>query len=139
MTNPGPKSLLNLKPSLAGRSQPRLTALIQAKILRLLVEDPCTVAELVQETEVHIQTIRSYLRALHEFKLVRRAGWVMDKGGRRTIPLWAWGPDKRDTAKPIYSSRERTQRYRANRRSRELNEAILGSSNLTHQQVENMP
>lgn len=91
----------------------RIGAILQAKVLRLLVDGPHSVLELEGESGVHEKTLRGYLKELHAQKLVYVHDWLPNSRGTRDTRMWHWGPGKRDAPRPKVSQAVRTANYRA--------------------------
>lgn len=103
--------------------KPRITAVIQARILQSLL-DGGTFHEIMEETGISKVTLTSYLRALHKpadgLNLIHVHSWEEDKKGARTIRIFKWGPGLKDAKKPVYTNAERQHRKRLRDRDRAI-------------------
>lgn len=94
------------------KGRPRINAVVQAHLIRLLVDDYHTAQDLAEETGLSPGTVRSYLRALKARKLVHIVSKEPDRGGQRSIAVWSFDPDKKDMSKPATPA-DRARTYRA--------------------------
>lgn len=103
-------------------------ALLHALINRLMSE-ASTYEELAAFTGMYHRTVRQYIQGFHRsdpkqgiVNLVYIAGWTADSRGYMRVPLWAWGPGKRDKVyRPQYTPKERSQRYRDRKKREQVN------------------
>ena len=87
-----------------------------ARLLRMLLDDPCTAHELAEETGLHIVTAQSLMRTLKKHKVVHVCAWEADRLGRDATPVYKLGSGK-DKQRHRFTSAERTARYRAKQNS----------------------
>jgi DNA-binding transcriptional ArsR family regulator len=113
----------------ARRPLSTINYLSAAAMLRALVDGPATTAEIVEETGVAIRTVRLYVRAMRQQRLIYVARWEADSQGRRKTAAYLFGPDKSDAPNPPRESRVViVRRYRSRVRVRTLHAAIVGPS-----------
>lgn len=81
-----------------------------------LLDGPCTVFELIEESGIHENTARKLLRILKRHKRVHIAAWENDSAGRAMIAAYALGdkPDvkRRPRKTPTQRSAARRARLR---------------------------
>lgn len=98
----------------------RITATSQAAILRLLVDGPHSIKELVEETGVSRQTITGYITHLRKKKLVHVQEWIKLSVGVRATAFYRFAPDKKDAKRPpAMTQAEKDQRYRTKKKQRD--------------------
>ena len=108
-------------------AKPKINAIVQAHLIRLLVDDPHTVADLSEETGLSSNTVRGYVQALHARGLVYLVDKLPDSSGQRSVSLWKFGPDTRDKFRPL-TQRERQAACRARKRANLLHSAWAGAA-----------
>lgn len=117
-----PVSLINL--GVKGRGQNRLTHVLYAKLVRALIDGPCTYEDLVDETGLHVTTLVSAIRALRNEKLVRVCDWLPNGRDVRCVMVFEWAPGKRDVPMPRMTVAQRAKRYRDNTAKRALTQGM---------------
>lgn len=80
----------------APRTKRRLNAILNALMVRELMNGPCTCKDLVVVTGMERRTTLSYLRELHRAKCLHIVGWECDTLGRERSPIYELG-EGRDT------------------------------------------
>jgi hypothetical protein len=91
----------------------RLSWLSNAILIRCLLDGPHTLYELVEETGLALDTVRGYVRALRNQKLVVIVGYLPARNGALVTVQYQWKPNAKDAPKPeAVSPRERAGRYR---------------------------
>ncbi len=117
-----------LSPQISSSSKPRISWLSNAKLLRALYEGEYTINELAEQTGLAISTVRGYVKALRNERLVRICDKRRNSRGAPVIHVYEWAPDKRDATFAPVSGAERASRYRERLRLRRLQSAITGSN-----------
>lgn len=105
-------------PSATKRRAPlRVNHSTYARMFALLLEGPCTNAELAEQTGMHIKTVQGVTRALRQHQVVHVNGWEKDLFGRDCIPIFKFGrgTDKPRTKQPAAVLRERTRQRKLQR------------------------
>lgn len=101
----------------------RLNAYCSAKIIRSLVDGPCTVAELTQITGLNSKTVGSYVRALIKQGCAHVCAWEKDATGRDSIQVISFGAGVR-AQKAKKSNTVLSTEYRARKRDSLLAQAF---------------
>lgn len=83
-----------------------------ARLLRMLLDDPVTANELVEETGLHRVTAQSLMRTLHKHEVVHVCAWEPDKLGRDRIPVFKLGAG-RDKPRRKLTDAQKQARCRA--------------------------
>lgn len=103
----------------------KMSAVLQAKLLAMLVDAPHTVHELAAETGLHIITVSCYVRALRRERLVHIGAWEKDSMGRDCTAVWAWGRG-RDKPRGKMTNAERRAAYRQRQAQRAVLQMMAG-------------
>lgn len=72
----------------------RLGPLSVAKIMRALLDGPCSMRELQHTSGLSVNTLHGYLRALRKEGVVHISGWEKDATGRDSLRVFSLGPGK---------------------------------------------
>lgn len=86
------------------------------------LQDGATVAEMVDDTGLHVATVRRWMRHLHSAKLVHISGHERS-AGPWPYRVWRWGQG-RDVALKKETSTQRWHRHVARKRDRMMQEAL---------------
>lgn len=97
----------------------RMTALTFALMMKELDAGASTVQHLHEATGLAKATLYDYLRELRKAKLVYVAGFERAANNCPMIPLYEWGPGKKDKRVKTISIAEKSRNYRRNKRDRE--------------------
>ena len=89
-----------------------------ARVFKILLNDPVTANEVVEETGLHLVTAQSLMRTLKRHKVVHICAWEPDGLGRDVRPVYRLGPGK-DKPRRKMTGAERQARCRARRLERE--------------------
>jgi DeoR/GlpR family transcriptional regulator of sugar metabolism len=92
--------------------------------MRCLFDGKNTIEDLVEETGLSDSTVRGYVKALREQKLVRIVDLLEAANGSRCKHVYQWDPDKPDFKVRKRTQAERAAKYRA-RKARKLTDAGL--------------
>ncbi|MGQ0710007.1 MAG: helix-turn-helix domain-containing protein [Rhodoferax sp.] len=76
----------------------RLGPLSVAKVMRALLDGPCSVLELQQVSGLSTSTLHAYMRALRKERVVHISGWEKDATGRDSLRVFQLGAG-RDAAR----------------------------------------
>lgn len=107
-------------------TKPKLTAIAVSHLILLLVEGEHTIDELSAGMGFHRNTVVQYVRALKNRKLIYIAGFDPDKRGTCQIPVYAWGPGKKDAVFKRKPANIRQAEHRARKRLAHIHTAIAG-------------
>lgn len=94
-----------------------------AKVFKMLLQDPATAHEIVEETGLHIVTTQALMRTLKKHSVVHVCAWEADRLGRDVTPVYKLG-EGRDKQRRKLSGAERARRYRE-RRALRLQQAAV--------------
>ena len=72
----------------------RLGPLSVAKIMRALLDGPCSMPELQHSSGLSSNTLHGYMRALRKEGVVHISGWEKDATGRDSLRVFKLGPGK---------------------------------------------
>ena len=111
--------------TMAQKKPIRLNALSCALLMRALIDEPCTVRELMDVSGLARHTVWRYLRALVKVKVIRVAEWESDSLGRPQIPAYMMGAGK-DVPRPKQPRDRRARRVQ--RYQREVQRAMIQMS-----------
>lgn len=81
-----------------------------------LLDGPCTVFELIEESGIHANTARKLLRILKRHKRIHIAAWENDSVGRSTIAAYALGDKPDAKRRPRKTPTQRSAAHRARQR-----------------------
>ena len=106
-------------PNPKGKRQIKINAILQAHLIKLLLEGTYTCQELADETGLHYVTVCQYTRELHRAGAAHIAAWEKDKRGRDLAKIYKLGEgnDKRRQKKTMA---ERQIAYRAKKKQLKL-------------------
>lgn len=82
-----------------------------ARVLKMLLADPVTAHDIVQEVGLHLITAQSMFRTFRKHKVVHICAWEPDSMGRDAIPVYKLGKGK-DKPRNKLTPAERQARYR---------------------------
>lgn len=96
---------------------PGTTAIAVSHLIAVLVDGGRTYCEMARETGLHYHTVRRYVLALHNRKLIHIESWkkVSSKGNQSAI--WAWGRGVDAKRIPPKTVIEKQREHRARQRS----------------------
>jgi hypothetical protein len=114
-------------PNPKGKRQIKINAIMQAQLIKLLLEGTYTCAELAEMTGLHYVTVCQYTRELHRAGAAHISGWEKDPRGRDLSKIYKLGEgnDKRRQKK---TQAERQIAYRAKKKQIKLMELIRCSA-----------
>lgn len=105
----------------------KMSAVLQARLIKMLCDGPCMIGEIVDETGLHYMTVQVYLRELYRVGAAHIAGWERDVRGRDVIKVYALGPGK-DAKRRRMTGAERQAACRARRMERTALQALSGQT-----------
>lgn len=73
------------------RSRIKVSHEVLAKTMQLLLHESVTAQQLSSHTGVHLETAKTWLRALRVEGVIHVAGWLQDSAGRDAIPVYGLG------------------------------------------------
>lgn len=83
-----------------------------ARVFKLLVSDPASTKEIVEETGLHFTTVQSLMRCFKKYNLVHVSAWETDGLGRDVYKVYKFGKGK-DVPRRTLTNAERQVRSRA--------------------------
>ena len=110
-------------PNPKGKRMIKINAILQAKLIKLLLEGTYTCQELANETGLHYVTVLQYTRELHLAGAAHIAAWEKDPRGRDLSKIYKLGEgtDKRRQKK---TQAERQVAYRAKKKQMKIMELL---------------
>ncbi len=113
-------------PSPKGKRQIKINAIMQAQLIKLLLEGTYTCQELANMTGLHYVTVLQYTRELHRAGAAHIAGWEKDNRGRDLAKIYKLGEgtDKRRQKK---TQAERQIAYRAKKKQLKLIQTLCSA------------
>lgn len=119
------------KPTPPRRKQIRkINAITQARLMRLLLDGELDCRELAEETGLHYVTVLQYTRELHRAGAAYICDWHPDDRGYATLKVYKLGAGKRDKKRPSMTVNEKSARYRARKRLKQLALVTAGAGML---------
>lgn len=112
----------------------KINAVMQANIIKLMLEGTYSCAELAEMTGAHYVTVLQYTRELHRAKAAHIAHWDKDSRGRDIIKVYKIG-EGRDAKRQKLTHVERSARYRT--KQRQANELAVVQGRMTAVQTAN--
>jgi DNA-binding transcriptional ArsR family regulator len=100
--------------------KPRVSWNVNARLMRLLWDGPHTMRELIEETGLSESTVRGYVKALRNNKLVA----ITDLVGRHGTHIYQWKPDAKDYKRKKLTPAERQKRCRERKEASRLTAAL---------------
>ena len=106
-------------PNPKGKRQIKINAILQAHLIKLLLEGTYTCAELAEMTGLHYVTVCQYTRELHRAGAAHIAGWDKDRRGCDVLKIYKIGAG-RDKPRQRKTMAERSTSYRARKKQLKL-------------------
>lgn len=110
-------------PNPKGKRQIKINAIMQAQLIKLLLEGTYTCVELAEMTGLHYVTVLQYTRELHRVGAAHIAGWEKDPRGRDLAKIYKIGEGK-DRPRQRKTSVERQRAYRAKKKQIKIMELL---------------
>lgn len=101
----------------------KINAIMQAQLIKLLLEGTYTCAELAEMTGLHYVTVLQYTRELHRVGAAHIAEWEKDWRGRDLSKIYKLGVGK-DKPRQRKTQAERQIAYRAKKKQMKLMEQL---------------
>lgn len=114
-------------PSPKGKRQIKINAILQAQLIKLLMEGTYTCQELADETGLHYVTVLQYTRELHRVGAAHIAAWEKDPRGRDLAKIYKLG-EGNDKKRQRKTQAERQIAYRAKKRQIKVLELLKSCS-----------
>lgn len=107
----------------------KMSAVLQAQRVKLLLEGTYTCQELADETGLHYVTVLQYTRELHRAKAAYISAWEKDVRGRDAIKIYKIGVGK-DVKREKLTGAQRQAKARERRRAAALARVTAGTARL---------
>lgn len=107
----------------------KMSAVLQAQLVKLLLEGTYTCQELADETGLHYVTVLQYTRELHRAKAAYISAWEKDTRGRDAIKIYKIGVGK-DVKREKLTGAQRQAKARERRRAAALARVTAGTARL---------
>ena len=104
----------------------KINAILQAQLIKLLLEGNYTCMELAEMTGLHYVTVLQYTRELHRAGAAHISGWEKDSRGRDLAKIYKLG-EGRDKARRKLTQVERQRAYRTKRKQMKLMEKLCSA------------
>ena len=104
----------------------KINAILQAQLIKLLLEGTYTCAELAEMTGLHYVTVLQYTRELHRAGAAHIAEWEKDWRGRDLAKIYKLGAGK-DKPRQKKTQAERQIAYRAKKKQLKLIQTICSA------------
>ena len=105
----------------------KINAIMQAQLIKLLLEGTYTCQELANETGLHYVTVLQYTRELHRAGAAHISGWEKDPRGRDLAKIYKLG-EGRDKPRQKKTQAERQIAYRAKKKQIKMLELLKSCS-----------
>lgn len=94
-----------------------------ARLLKMLLREPITAHDVVEELGLHVVNVQGFMRTLVKHKVAHICAWETDRLGRDCTPVYKLG---KGVNKPRrrQSRAEIAQRYRAKKRALAMQNAL---------------
>ena len=106
-------------PNPKGKRIIKINAILQAQLIKLLLEGTYTCQELANMTGLHYVTVLQYTRELHRAGAAHIAGWEKDNRGRDLAKIYKLG-EGTDKQRQSKTQAERQIAYRAKKKQLNL-------------------
>lgn len=104
----------------------KINAILQAQLIKLLLEGTYTCAELAEMTGLHYVTVLQYTRELHRAGAAHIAEWEKDWRGRDLAKIYKLGAGK-DKPRQKKTQAERQIAYRAKKKQLKLIQTLCSA------------
>ncbi len=101
----------------------KINAILQAQLIKLLLEGTYTCQELADMTGLHYVTVCQYTRELHRAGAAHISGWEKDNRGRDLAKIYKLGEGK-DKPRQKKTQAERQIAYRAKKKQIKIMELL---------------
>jgi predicted ArsR family transcriptional regulator len=103
----------------------KVSHVVLAQTIKLLLENPITAHELAEHTGIHLVTAQEWMRSLRKEGAVHICGWLPDGLGRDATAVFKLGPG-RDKPRHKLTPAERQARHRLKLQSISFNHQLAG-------------
>ena len=110
-------------PNQKNKRQIKINAILQAQLIKLLLEGTYTCKELAEMTGLHYTTVLQYTRELHRAGAAHISGWEKDPRGRDLAKIYKLGEGK-DKPRQKKTPIERQAAYRAKKKQIKIMELL---------------
>lgn len=114
-------------PNPKGKRQIKINAILQAQLIKLLLEGNYTCMELAEQTGLHYVTVLQYTRELHRVGAAHIAEWEKDSRGRDLAKIYKLGVGK-DKKRHKFTQAERQLAYRTKKKQMKVLELLKSCS-----------
>jgi predicted ArsR family transcriptional regulator len=104
----------------------KINAILQAQLIKLLLEGTYTCAELAEQTGLHYVTVLQYTRELHRVGAAHIAEWEKDWRGRDLSKIYKLGAGK-DKPRHKFTQAQRQVAYRIKKKQMKLMEMLCSA------------
>ena len=113
-------------PSKQKKRMVKTNALMQANLIKLLLDGTHTCKELAEAVGAHYVTVLHYCRELHKAGAAHIHMWEKDSRGRDLLKVYKLGQGK-DAKRRKMSSAERQQKYRDKKKHAQMVQVTTGN------------
>lgn len=110
--------------------RPRFNAILVARLVASIYNDPQTIYDLVDDLGLAERTVRRFIEALKKEKLIYISSWTMGPVGRKKTPVYKWGEGE-DKTYPRKSDKQKAADYRARKGKLNLSDAFFSKKQQT--------
>lgn len=114
-------------PNPKNKRQIKINAILQAQLIKLLLDGTYTCQELAEETGLHYVTVLQYTRELHRVGAAHISGWEKDQRGRDLSKIYKLGLG-RDAKRHKKTAAERQLAYRTKKKQMKIMELLKCSA-----------
>ena len=114
-------------PNPKGKRQIKINAILQAQLIKLLLEGNYTCMELAEMTGLHYVTVLQYTRELHRAGAAHISGWEKDSRGRDLAKIYKLG-EGNDKKRQRKTDAEKQVAYRAKKKQIKFMELLKCSA-----------
>jgi len=90
-----------------------------ARVFKMLISDPCTAHNIVEEIGMHLVTAQSLMRCLNRHKIIHICAWEKDVKGRDCTQVYKFGKGV-NKARHKMTAAERAARYKQKKKMLEF-------------------
>lgn len=108
----------------------KMSAVLQARLIRMLIDGPCTIQDLADETGLHPVTCQEYCRELRRAGAAHICAWEKDSRNRDSIKVYKLGPGK-EAKREKLTPAQRQARVRAKKAAAALLLVTGGAAQFT--------
>lgn len=113
-----------------GRRVFKMNAVVNAKLMKLLMEGIYSCKELSSETGLAYHTVLNYCKEMYLAKVIHIGSWEECKLGRQQVKIYKFGTGK-DAKRKTVSDAEASRRYYAKKKQEKLLQRMAGQQGAT--------